>query len=84
MKVRYKHGFHPVHEVLEESPSYYITKDNSGAHVVLEKHSYEPVPIERWVDVTGECYAVNGETIDLIHGSREITVDADKAYRLRK
>jgi hypothetical protein len=41
-------------EVLEESPNFYIVNGTDG-HCSLRKSNYEPVPTERWVDVTAEC-----------------------------
>lgn len=54
MRIRCKHGYQHTHDVIEESPSFYIVK-HDGVHVMLRKDTYEPVPTERWVDVTGEC-----------------------------
>jgi hypothetical protein len=78
MKVRSRDSV-SEHEipVREESAHYYITY-NLG---VLDKQFYEPVPTERWVDVTAECEDVNGYC-QIHHGHTGI--GKSTGYRLRK
>ncbi len=47
-----------LYEVVEETANYYLVKDSMGCNAVkaLSKADYKPV--QEWVDVTRECYAI--------------------------
>lgn len=78
MKVRNKENSNFNHEVIEESPNYYIVKGAYETAVVSKTH-YEPVPTERWVDVTAACrYAP-----DILYHRSTWIADLLPGYRLR-
>lgn len=100
MKVRHKDG-KGYWDVVEESPSYYLIR-SQGHHIfdwpakpiifgellALPKPLYEPVPEERWEDVTGQCVA---EHASIVHVCAAGEVEVHNAqwfrngtYRLRK
>ena len=88
MKVWHKDKHYIVGEVFQESPSHYLvylpnTESDSPLYA-YPKTTFEPVPTDRWQDVTGECSVkLDGPVMQrgLYHDGRQLDSDI---YRLRK
>ena len=91
MKVRHKDKHYIVGEVFQESPSHYLvylpnTESDSPLYA-YPKTTFEPVPTDRWQDVTGECEVVEGVSGQqyVNHGDHHFgVVNYTPYYRLRK
>ena len=89
MKVRHQVVRDLHWSVVDEGRDYFIVSTD-GATWALPKSQYEPIPTDRWQDVTGECevdYPMSGGTA--IHNTgancpSRIYLQAPQGYRLRK